>query len=87
MDKKNRESALRLAVEKGLPTQINMNMTPSTLVYEDGLFLNQTLELMERLGISNDKVVVELIESELVSDVSALKQQLSYCAGPVLQSR
>jgi len=72
-----REAVFRGFAQLQLPGKLFINASPDSL--DDEVFRNGgTLDLLRRLGISPNRVVIELTENQRINDFPAIHQTLSH---------
>lgn len=80
LDRAARLAAIRCAAQHQLSTRIFINFIP-TAIYDPINCLKSTVKAVDEAGIARERIVFEVIESELVHDVSHLKNILDYYRG------
>lgn len=77
LDRAARETAVRTAARKGVAEDIFINFTP-TAIYDPRNCLRTTMQIIQEVGLSRDRVVFEVIETERIDDVRHLASILDY---------
>jgi len=77
LDRLARTTAVRNAALRGVPGQIFINFTPSS-VYDPRNCLRTTVQAVEEAGLSRDRIVFEVIETERIGDPEHLATVLAY---------
>ncbi|QIN79868.1 EAL domain-containing protein [Rubrobacter marinus] len=72
-----RRTAIREAVRNGVETNLFVNFTP-TAVYDPAFCLRSTVEAVKKSGISPERIVFEVTETEETRDVDHLKNIASF---------
>jgi EAL domain-containing protein (putative c-di-GMP-specific phosphodiesterase class I)/GGDEF domain-containing protein len=77
LERKCRETVFRAFSQSGLPGKLFINASPDCL--DDEVFRNgETLDLLRHSGISPSRVVIELTETQRISDFPSIHQTLSH---------
>lgn len=76
-DQASRETALSTACNLGVECSINLNFLPSSILFDEGALLRQTIQAATRLGLSAGRLVVEVTEGELVRGIGPLQAILN----------
>jgi EAL domain-containing protein (putative c-di-GMP-specific phosphodiesterase class I) len=76
-DQYNRERALILAKKLGIECRIHLNFTPRSVLFEDGRYVTETIEQVQSLGLRPNQLVVEITESEFISDIKSVTKVLN----------
>ncbi|NNM53906.1 MAG: EAL domain-containing protein [Spirochaetales bacterium] len=77
LDRQARQSALRSAARFPVQTKLFINFVP-TAIYDPIFCLESTVGLAHQLGITPDRVVFEVIETEEVDDWNHLEKILTF---------
>jgi len=72
-----RKTAIQQYAKHAAPERLFINFTP-TSIYDPATCLRTTVELLDDLGISHDKIVFEVVESDDVDDIDHLRGILNY---------
>ena len=72
-----RRTAIQEYAKHGVSERLFINFTPSS-IYDPATCLRTTVQLLDDLGISHDRVVFEVVESEDVDDIDHLRGILDY---------
>jgi len=70
-----RQVVLEASADLKLPGRLFLNVSPGVLVHP-GFRDGQTLRYMERLGITPDRVTIEITEHEICHDMDAMREAL-----------
>ena len=76
-DQYSRECALMTASSLGLDCCINLNISPGSLLVDDGSLLDRTLEAARQHGIAPNRLVLEITESEAVEQPQVLAKNIN----------
>lgn len=71
----SRQVVLKAFAELKLPGRLFLNVSPGVLIHPRFRY-GETLQYMERLGISPDRVTIEITENEFCSDLEAMREAL-----------
>ena len=71
-DQHSRECSLLTAHRLGLDCCINLNISPGSLLIDDGLLLEDTLQTARENGFSANQLILEITESEAVDQPQQL---------------
>ncbi len=77
LDKLCREVALAQFVELGLDGKLFLNVTP-TVILEEHFQSGQTRRIAEKMGLSPDRVVIELTENTPIEDYTLMRQAVDH---------
>ena len=72
-----RRTAIQEYAKHGVSERLFINFTPSS-IYDPATCLRTTVQLLDDLGISHDRVVFEVVETEDVDDIDHLCRILDY---------
>jgi len=75
-DQESRVAAIELASRLRLPCKLNLNFLPRSL-YTSPAAVRSALEAAERCGITPDRLVLEITESEVIDDFAAFGQLIN----------
>ena len=77
LDKLCREVALEQFVELGLDGKLFLNVTP-TVILEEHFQSGQTRRIAKEMGLSPDRVVIELTENTPIEDYTLMRQAVDH---------
>ena len=83
-DAHSRLLAVRMAAHLGLSTRLNLNIMPSA-VMGNSRVLEELLETIDSLGIGRDRILLEILESDVVEDLDGLSSILREIRGTGLK--
>lgn len=72
LDRKAREVSIKTAHQQGINSKIFINFTP-TAIYDPRNCLRTTFEIIRQTGLSPDRFIFEIVETERVNDSAHLK--------------
>jgi EAL domain-containing protein (putative c-di-GMP-specific phosphodiesterase class I) len=75
-DEASRVGALRLAAELGLPSALNLNAQPRSLLAGADA-LTATLTTADQCGVAPRRIVIEVTEDQIIEDLGAFAESVS----------
>lgn len=71
-DQLSRKKALILASRLGVSCSVNLNFTPNSILFDNGRFIEETLNQALKLSHQQKQLVLEITESDFIQDMSSL---------------
>jgi EAL domain-containing protein (putative c-di-GMP-specific phosphodiesterase class I) len=71
-DQYSREKALNLASQLGIDCSLTLNFTPGSILFDEGSYVEKTIDIAKSLGFNPDQLVLEITESEFIYDLIRL---------------
>lgn len=75
-DEQSRLDAVKLAVDLGLKTHLNLNLLPRS-IENSATAISSLLETIEALTIQPDQVIIEILEREIIRDFTRFNELLN----------